>query len=136
MGKDTTKASDHPSTNALDGIDDGSTPIGFTFGSRTIRLDEVPEMDETFTIVLKVQVKRDGNERNAKGELIPVRTVKILNGWKPGKKPLSEDPNQPGIYEIDPVTGGPADSTYSEEDPDPDATATDNGTNPAFSDGE
>lgn len=135
MGKDTTKASDHPSTNALDDIDDGGTPVGFSFGSRTLRMDTVPKMDETFLLMLKVQVTRDGNGRNAKGELMPVRNVKVLSGWEPGKKPLREDPNQPGIYEIDPVTGGPASDDEDGGDPDPDATATDNGTSPAFSDG-
>lgn len=124
MGKDTTKASDHPTTNALaktdangvaigEGVDQGGTPISFSFGSRTIRLDEVPAMDATFVIMLKVQVKGDGNKRNSKGELIPRRDLTILNGWQPGKKPLSEDQNQPGLYEIDPVDGSPAEDGES-----------------------
>lgn len=134
MGKDTTKASDHPSTNALDGIDDGGTTVSFSFGSRTIRMETVPEMDETFLIMLKVQVTGDGNKRNAKGELVPRRDLRIVSGWQPGKKPLSEDPNQPGLYEIDPVAGGPAPESGS--DADNDAADTGDGTGPAFSDGE
>ncbi|GAS94380.1 uncharacterized protein RMCC_1346 [Mycolicibacterium canariasense] len=114
MGKDATTASDHKSTNALDDIDTGGTPIGFSFGSRTIRLDTVPEMDETFIIMLKAQVTRDGNARNAQGELIPVRTVKILDGWEPGKKPTNgADPNQGELYPTDPVTGGPTEEDGS-----------------------
>lgn len=116
-----TKASDHPTTDTLaktdangvrvgDDVDTGGIPIGFSFGSRTIRLEEVPEMDDVFMLMLKVQVKRDGNGRNAKGELMPMRNLTILSGWEPGKKPLGEDPNQPGLYEIDPENGAPADN--------------------------
>lgn len=146
MGKDMTKASDHPTTDSLaktdsdgrrvgDDVDTEGTPIGFSFGSRTLRLDSVPELDDVLVIVLKCQVIRDGNARNAKGEIIPQRNVKILSGWKPGKKPLSEDPNQPGLYEIDPVDGSPdADGGY-EDDDSVDTGDSDAVESPAFSDG-
>lgn len=100
-----------PSGNALDkfkedGVDTG-TGVSFTFGKRTIGVGTVPEMDDTFLMILKVKVTGDGNKRNAKGELVPRRDLTIIAGWEPGKKPLSEDPNQPGLYEIDPVNGAP-----------------------------
>jgi|GEM_PF-3997699 hypothetical protein len=99
MGIDTTTASDHPSTNALDAIDTGESDIIFAFGSRTIKLDRVPSMDDVFIMVLQVKVKGDGNKRNAKGELVPRRDLTIISGWEPGKKHLAED--QAGLFDTD-----------------------------------
>lgn len=135
MGRDTTKASDHPTTDALANkdangvaigdVDRGGTEVKFSFGSRNIRVDKIPEMGDVFAIMLKVQVNGDGNKKNAKGELYPRRDLTIISGWQPGKKPLSEDENQPGLYEIDPINGEPAASTSPADEDDEDQNADD-----------
>ncbi|MCV7230710.1 hypothetical protein [Mycolicibacterium komossense] len=129
-----TKASDHPTTDTLaktdangvrvgDDVDTGGTEVKFSFGSRNIRVDKVPEMGDTFLIMLKVKVNGDGNKENAKGELYPRRDLTILGGWQPGKKPLSED-SQPGLYEIDPVNGAPANTGDDDTGDDDDSVDT------------
>ncbi len=118
MGKDTTKASDHPSTNALDDVDTGETEVKFSFGSRNIRVDKIPEMGDVFAITLKVQVNGDGNKKNAKGELYPRRDLTILEGWPAGKKPAAKDRNQGELYPTDPVNGAPAPEFSDNDDVD------------------
>ncbi|MCV7255644.1 hypothetical protein H7J86_26115 [Mycobacterium hackensackense] len=107
MGRDTTKASDHKSTNALDDVDTGGVEVKFSFGSRNIRVERIPEMGDVFAITLKVQVNGDGNKKNAKGELYPRRDLTIIEGWPEGKKPPAKNENQGELYPTDPVTGGP-----------------------------
>lgn len=133
MGVDTTRASDHPSTNELDKIDTGDSDISFSFGSRTIKLDRIPVMDETFVMVLQVKVKGDGNKRNGKGELVPRRELTILSGWEPGKQHLADA--QTGMFDTDGnVTPEAAGDDEDEIEEIPDDTATAEG-GVEFSDG-
>lgn len=134
MGVDTTKASDHKSSNDLDKVDTGESDISFAFGSRTIKLDRIPAMDDVFVMVLQVKVKGDGNKRNAKGELVPRRDLTILSGWEPGKQHLADA--QTGMFDTDGNVTPQAAGDDDDEDgeiPD-DATEAEGG--PEFSDGE
>ena len=135
MGRDTTKASDHPSTNELDKIDTGDTDISFQFGSRTIKLDRIPAMDDVFIMVLQVKVKGDGNKRNSKGELVPRRDLTILSGWEPGKQHLAE--SQTGMFDrngkVTPEAAGHDEDDADDEVDTGDDDSTDNVV--SFSDG-
>lgn len=136
MGVDTTRASDHPSANDLDKIDTGESDISFAFGSRTIKLDRVPAMDDVFIMVLQVKVKGDGNKRNAKGELVPRRDLTILSGWEPGKQHLADA--QTGLFDttgnVTPQAAG-EDEDDDELDTSGDSDTDTDAAGPSFSDG-
>ncbi|WP_349318885.1 hypothetical protein [Mycolicibacterium canariasense] len=110
MGKDTTKASDHPSTNALDKHDDGSVDTGGVYiglSATNIKLEESLEIGDTGLLMVKYEVTADGRKKMADGELRDRRTLKVISAWKPNGKPVGVDPNQTELYPTDPVTGGP-----------------------------
>lgn len=116
MGKDTTKASDHPTTNAVartnaDGVAIGDVDTGGVYiglSATNIKLEEQLEIDDTGLLMIKYQVTADGRKKMADGELRDRRTLKVISAWVPGGHPASADPNQGELYPTDPVNGAPA----------------------------
>lgn len=119
MGK-TEKPADMPSTNSLDDVDTGEhvdtggAYIGFR--ATNIKLEDPPDIDDSLMLMVKVKCVGDGRKKMADGELRDTRSLKVISAWKPGKAPAGQDPNQPGLYEIDPVNGAPADGDDDSED--------------------
>ncbi|MCV7064915.1 hypothetical protein H7H51_02930 [Mycolicibacterium farcinogenes] len=107
MGRDTTKASDHKSTNALDDVDTGECEVKFSFGSRNIRVERIPEMGDVFAITLKVQVNGDGNKKNAKGELYPRRRSHDHRGLARGQEAAGQEREPRRALPDGSRTGGP-----------------------------
>lgn len=126
MGVDTTKASDHPTTNALaqyqnENVDVGGAYIGFR--ATNIKLEDPPEIDDSLLLMVKVQCVGDGRKKMADGEMRDTRALKVIAAWKPGKTPAGQDPNQPGLYEIDPVNDAPAGGSGEDADDSEDGEA-------------
>lgn len=119
MGRDTTKASDHPTTNAVantdaDGVAIGDVDTGGVYiglSATNIKLEEQLEIDDTGLLMIKYQVTADGRKKMADGELRDRRTLKVLSAWVPGGRPVNADPNQGELYPTDPVNGAPTGTT-------------------------
>ena len=116
MGKDTSKASDHPTTNAVaktnaDGVAIGDVDTGGVYiglSATNIKLEESLEIGDVGMLLVKYEVTGDGRKKMADGELRDRRTLKVLSAHKPGGKPAGENPNQGELYPTDPVNGAPA----------------------------
>lgn len=140
MGRDTTKASDHKSTNELDKFDDGVDTGGAYIGFRAtnIKLEAPPEIGETLTLVVKVKCIGDGHQLMADGELRPKRSLKVEWCGPAGSKPPT-DQVQTGMFDTNgQVTPQAAGEEEDAEDDDEVDTGDDDSTDNvvAFSDGE
>lgn len=121
MGRDTTKASDHPTTNAvaktdangvaIGDVDTGGVYIGLS--ATNIKLEESLEIGDVGMLLVKYEVTGDGRKKMADGELRDRRTLKVLSAHKPGGKPAGQNPNQGELYPTNPIDGAPAEQDDS-----------------------
>lgn len=124
MGKDMTKASDHPTTNAVaktnaDGVAIGDVDTGGVYiglSATNIKLEESLEIGDVGLLLVKYEVTGDGRKKMADGELRDRRTLKVLSAHKPGGKPAGQNPDQGELYPTDPVNGAPAAAEFSDND--------------------
>lgn len=120
MGRDTTKASDHPSSNDLDKIDDDSVDTGgayIGFRATNIKLATPPAIGDSLTLVVKVKCIGDGHQLMADGELRPKRSLKVEWCGPAGSKPPT-DQVQTGMFDangdVTPQAAG--EEEYAEDD--------------------
>lgn len=102
MSNITEKPTGLPTGNTIDPdplVETDGAYIGFR--STNIRLENPPEIGDTRVLMARVECIGDGHKKMADGELRDTRALKVLAVWEPGKKPADQDPNQPGLYEID-----------------------------------
>lgn len=126
MGKDMTKASDHPTTNAVaktnaDGVAIGDVDTGGVYiglSATNIKLEESLEIGDVGLLLVKYEVTGDGRKKMADGELRDRRTLKVLSAHKPGGKPAGQNPDQGELYPTDPVNGAPAPEFSDNDDVD------------------
>jgi len=124
MGKDQTKASDHPSTNALDGLpkQEGLLEAAFVSfrGTSNGALEDSPELDEERTYVVRAKCVERKHKRNKDHEERIVTVMEIEWMREQGKAPAA-DPNQGSLLTVvanDEATGEdvePADETEGGE---------------------
>ncbi|OCB56169.1 hypothetical protein A5722_14840 [Mycobacterium vulneris] len=122
MGVDTTKASDHPSTNELDkhgdnSVDTGGAYIGFR--ATNMKLENPPEIGDSLTLVVRVKCIGDGHQLMADGELRPKRSLKVEWVGPAGSKPPT-DQVQTGMFDKDgqvtPQAAGEDDGDEEDDD--------------------
>lgn len=121
MGVDTTKASDHKSTNDLDKHDDGSVDTGGAYiGLRAtnMKIENPPDIGDHLTLVIKTKCIGDGHQLMADGELRPKRTLKVEWVGPAGSKPPTEQ-TQTGMFDtngqVTPQAAGEDDDDEDDE---------------------
>lgn len=107
MGKDTTKASDHKSTNALDDVEPNqnaglSVDAYLSFGSSPRAVVKPPHMDEIVEYRVKVECTGARKKRMKDGELRYVRDLEIISIARAGEEfPPDANEQQPAMIDTD-----------------------------------
>lgn len=116
MGRDTTKASDHPSTNALAGIQVYTGEREIRLGQNVLLvLDDPPKLGDTRDIVLRLRCKTRAEEQNnAECDTTHYCGMKIVTAWELGQpKPANPEENQLSLIKTE---GDDADAEAGEGD--------------------
>jgi len=97
MGKDTTKASDHKSTNALDDVVDPDSGLSIdaylSFGGTPKAVPNPPHINEILEFRVKVEVVGAAKSRRTDGEMRYTRKLQILSVARAGQD-LPPDANE------------------------------------------
>lgn len=134
MGKDTTTAADHPTTNSLASLPDdllGPIPHEIRLGqSKLMILDAPPKRGDYLDVVVRLRVKGGGDEQpTPDGEVFYYKTTTLVAAWLKG----SPEPPKPDDDEPPPAM---LDEKGQIPDDDEDAAAGSGVENPGFSDAE
>ena len=118
MGKDTSKASDHRSTNALDDVAEQGLSIDayLAFGGTPKAVPNPPREGDVAVFRVKVECIGETKKRRTDGEMRYTRHLQILSVARDGQElPPDANENQPGLYDDD---GNPsAEASGTEGDP-------------------
>lgn len=113
MGVDTTTATDHPSTNALDDIEAdllSIPPAYLSFGSTPAALEDPPNIDDTEIYIVRVRCVGESRSERTDGEMRHGRKLQIQWCVKKGQpEPPNPEDAQPALFDSD---GQPADPPY------------------------
>lgn len=103
---DTTKASDHPSTNALAGLPHQQALAEAAFvsfrGASNGALEDGPDLDEERTYIVRAKCVERKHKRNKDHEERIVTVMEIEWCREQGKSPATVDPNQTSILNVVP----------------------------------
>jgi hypothetical protein len=106
MGKDTTKASDHPPANDLAKIVDPETGLSIdrylSFGGTPKAVPNPPKLGEIIEYRVKVECTGDGRTRRTDGEMRYSAKLQILSVARAGETlPPDANDNQPEMFDDD-----------------------------------
>lgn len=116
MGVDTTTATDHPSTNALDDIEADLlqvAPAYFSLGSTPQPMEDPPQIGDVVTVVVRAKCTGTSDSVRTDGELRHGRKFDIQAAWMQGQpEPPDADAPQPALFDDD---GNPVEPEEDEQ---------------------
>lgn len=103
MGIDTTKAHDHPSTNALDHLPDDlldSPPAYYSFGQTPAPMEDPLNIDDWDIFMIRARCVGSSQSERSDGEMRHGRKMQIQWCVKKGQpEPPDPEEEQPGLFD-------------------------------------